>query len=390
MSDEKAKLLALVPQAPPHGGVAAQAALLLASKAFRAAFEPAVIRTNAFRPAENPDRKRLDIRSMTGALKLMVATANAVRRAEYSAVYCIANGDLSFPWVMLCALHAARLRGCPLILHVHASRSGFWEWQKQHVSDCRSNACALRKSISGMGDRICARLSWRASRLVHLTAGIDERYRALGWRPADLVLPNSTAVQAAVDPLLKEPGSMLFLGRLSREKGLFDLLEALSGLGAAAGNWKLHVAGSVPAGENPGAVESAVSTGGFGDRIVLHGLVMGEEKAGLLASCSILVQPTHRDVFPMAVVEAMASGLAVISTGVGEIPSIPSEAGWAMAEAGDPSSLRGAVSGLLSDPQSVLRMGKANREKALREYDVEVNAGRLVDLISGSIREVHR
>jgi len=89
-------------------------------------------------------------------------------------------------------------------------------------------------------------------------------------------------------------------------------------------------------------------------------------------------------------VEAMASGLAVISTGVGEIPSIPSEAGWAMAEAGDPSSLRGAVSGLLSDPQSVLRMGKANREKALREYDVEVNAGRLVDLISGSIREVHR
>jgi glycosyltransferase involved in cell wall biosynthesis len=317
MSDERAKLLAMVPQAPPHGGVAAQAALLLASRAFQAAFEPAVIRTNAFRPAENPDRKRLDIRSMTGAFKLMVATANAVRKAEYSAVYCIANGDLSFPWVVLCALHAARLRGCPLILHVHASRSGFWEWQKQHASDCRSGACALRKSISTMGDRICARLSWRAGRVVHLTAGIDEHYRALGWRPADLVLPNSTAVQA-VDPLLKEPGSMLFLGRLSREKGLFDLLEALSGLGAAAGNWKLHVAGSVPAGENPGAVDSAVGTGGFGNRIVLHGLVMGDEKAALLASCSILVQPTHRDVFPMAVVEAMASGGRYFHRGRGD------------------------------------------------------------------------
>jgi glycosyltransferase involved in cell wall biosynthesis len=386
MSDPRPVLLALIPQPPPFGGVAFQASLLLQSRAFTEAFEVVRLRTNSVRLAENPDRKHLDLRSVAGALRLAASTLAAAAGTGYSAVYCVANGDLSFPWVVDCALSSARLRRCPLVLHVHASRSGFWEWQKQQQSD-RAQASALRRMISRMGDRICAGLSSGAAGLIHLSSAIDQRYRSLGWRPADLVLPNSTSVPPSFDPLRKQPGRMLFLGRISREKGFFDLLEALAGLGPEAGRWELHVAGAVPAGEEHSEVESAARSPVFGGRIILHGLVRGSEKASLLETCSILVHPTHRDVFPMAVVEAMAAGMAVVSTGVGEIPSIPAADGWAQVGAGDPGSLRACLANLIADPSLVASMGASNRAKALAEYEVEANAGRVTRLILDSIRK---
>ena len=385
MSPGRARLLVMIPQAPPFGGVAAQASLLLSSRAFERSFEQIVIRTNTIRRLENPERKKLDLRSAAGAAKLALATAGAVLAGGYDAVYCTANGDLSFPWVVSCALHAARLRRCPLILHVHASRSGFWEWQKQLASGLPVRVSRLRSALSRAGDRLCAAQSRKADRIVHLTKGIDEHYGALGWRRADAIVPNGTRIPAQIAGGRPGPGELLFLGRLSREKGFFDLLEALSG--PVPGDWRLHVAGSVPAGEDPASVESALAAGGIRDRVLLHGLVTGSAKSALLSACSVLVHPTHRDVFPMSVVEAMASGMAVVACAKGEIPSMPAEGGWIEAAPGDPSSLRKAILRLLEDPAAAASMGEANRKKAMEEYEVEANSARIASLILTAVEE---
>lgn len=385
MNGRRIGLLVMTPQTPPHGGVAGQAAVLLGSRSFEETFSVRTIRTNSHRRTENPDRKGLDCRSLCKALSLSLTISRATLTGGYSAVYCVVNGDVSFIWIVLCASFAARLRRCPLILHVHASRNGFWEWQKRSETSRGPSAGRLRRIAGSVGDRLSAWLSRKADRLIHLTGGIDSHYSALGWRPADLVLPNSADQPASLDPSGKEPGSMLFLGRLSRDKGFFDLLDALTRMDREAVGWKLHAAGTVPAGEDPREIERAITSRGLGERVVLHGHVSGAFKGSLLAESAILVHPTHRDVFPMAVVEAMGYGMAVIATGVGEIPEIPSDGGWIEAVVGDPVSLGEAISGLLSDPACVAGMGSANRGKALEEYEIGRNSRKVVELILDAV-----
>jgi glycosyltransferase involved in cell wall biosynthesis len=87
----------------------------------------------------------------------------------------------------------------------------------------------------------------------------------------------------------------------------------------------------------------------------------------------------------MAVVEAMGYGMAVVATGVGEIPEIPPDGGWVEAAACDPVSLGKALSDLLSDPAAVAEMGAANREKAVQEYEIEINARKVVESILGVV-----
>ena len=390
MRGRKTGLLAMVPQTPPHGGVAGQAAVLLESRAFQETFLIRTIRTNSKRRTENPDGKVMDCRSLGKAFDLALAAFRAVLAGGYSAVYCVVNGDISFIWIVLCALFAARLRRCPLILHVHASRNGFWEWQKRSGAERRASEGRLRRIAGGIGDGLVAWLSRRADRVIHLTQGIDSHYAARGWRPADLVLPNSSELPSSIDTFGREPKSMLFLGRLSQDKGFFDLLDALARLDREAVGWKLHAAGTVPAGEDPGEIDMAIASRGLGDRVVLHGHVGGADKDALLAGSSILVHPTRRDVFPMAVVEAMGYGMAVIATGVGEIPEIPPDRGWVEATAGDPASIGEAISGLLSDPAVVAEMGAANRGKALEEYEIGLNSLKVVELIIDAVHEAGR
>lgn len=84
----------------------------------------------------------------------------------------------------------------------------------------------------------------------------------------------------------------------------------------------------------------------------------------LVAACDVVVLPTQRDPFPIALLEAMALGKPVVSTAVGGIPEMiaDGETGFVVPP-GDSAALAERVLALLEDPSGRRAMGRAARER---------------------------
>ncbi len=106
---------------------------------------------------------------------------------------------------------------------------------------------------------------------------------------------------------------LLFVGRLSPEKGLMIFLKALAA-SPLKNHFHLSVLGD---GQERALAESFVQKSDLSKQVVFHGFV--SDPSRYFASTDILVMPSLREGLPMALIEAKASGLPVIANKVGAI-----------------------------------------------------------------------
>ena len=111
----------------------------------------------------------------------------------------------------------------------------------------------------------------------------------------------------------------------------------------------------------------------------------GPELRRLFAEADLFVLPTLADCTPLAIVEAMAAGLAVVATDVGAISEqvVDGETGL-LVPPGDPADLGLTLAGLLDDPGRLKAYGAAGRRRAERCYDGPRNYATLMDLLKRS------
>jgi glycosyltransferase involved in cell wall biosynthesis len=168
--------------------------------------------------------------------------------------------------------------------------------------------------------------------------------RSLGARevrvvPAGVDLPENVA-----EP--EEPPHVLYVGRLSEEKGVQDLLDATEGMAR------------VVVGDGPlrGAVPDAV---GF----------VGPSMLGpYYERASIVACPSRREGYGVVAREAMAHGRPVVATAVGGlVDAVEDGVTGVLVPPRDPPALRSALERLLGDPGLRRRLGEAAREKARAE-----------------------
>lgn len=100
----------------------------------------------------------------------------------------------------------------------------------------------------------------------------------------------------------------------------------------------------------------------------------------LLPSMDVFVMPTTRDMSPAAISEAMAAGLAVVSTRMAGIPDlvVEGETGF-LAPVGDEAGYVRAIQRLIDNPVLCRRMGQAGRVRAEKELRRDIVYGRLID-----------
>jgi glycosyltransferase involved in cell wall biosynthesis len=114
---------------------------------------------------------------------------------------------------------------------------------------------------------------------------------------------------------------ILFLGAVVKEKGIFDIIEALFELRAS--NLKISM---IFAGDGEDLIEAknrcAILFSGSKISTSFLGWVDGKEKMQLLNYCNIFLLPSYFEGLPNSILEAMAVRLPVIATRVGEIPSV--------------------------------------------------------------------
>ncbi|MCX5639679.1 MAG: glycosyltransferase family 4 protein [Planctomycetota bacterium] len=182
-------------------------------------------------------------------------------------------------------------------------------------------------------------------------------------------------------PITEEPSRIdfLYLGRFLRDKGVADFAEAARALHALrtdANRFRCQVAGAVD--ENPSSVTDG-DVQHWAKSGTLESLGRLEDPRPALAACSVMVLPSYGEGMPMAVLEAMATGRAIITT---EAPGcretiIDGESGI-LVPPGSPAALAVAMEQFLEDPALVVSMGQAARVRAEKLFDSRIVNARVL------------
>jgi glycosyltransferase involved in cell wall biosynthesis len=164
----------------------------------------------------------------------------------------------------------------------------------------------------------------------------------------------------------------LFVGRLSREKGLLDLLEAWRLLRPIAA--LLVVAGPDMTGH---AWDAGASGRAFVER---HRLGAGVRFIGPLAdvapairAADLVVQPSHFEALGLSAIEALACGVPLVASAVGGLLDfVVDGVNGRLCPPHDPAALAACIGPLLADEAERARLAARARGSVVREYDERV------------------
>jgi len=240
----------------------------------------------------------------------------------------------------------ALARGCKVVMHAHGGAySAYW----------KSLSPRARAGNLAVLNRIHA--------LIVLGEGWREFFVSIGVpRERIVVLPNPVALPAVL-PLRGRAARVTFayLGLIAPHKGAFDLIEALALLhDATLEKMRVVIAGN---GEHA-ELERRIRLHALGGVVEVRSWLKPEERDALLASAEAFILPSYHEGLPMALLEAMAWGLAPIVTPVGSIPElIDSEMNGLLTQPGDLSGLAAAIERVALDAELRGRIGAAARRR---------------------------
>lgn len=254
-------------------------------------------------------------------------------------------------------LALSRLAGRPVVLHWHVP------------------AESTSLSASGRGRPIARWMLRRAAAVIALSPSWQPALSTLAGRDNVVVLPNPVdceAIRPPADPQARSASTVLFLGDFSPRKGAADLLAAAPVVLAEHPGARFVLCGGEPP---PALRQQAVA---LGAAVALPGVVKGEAKLRLLQEATLLALPSHAEGLPVALLEAMAAGLPVVTTPVGGIPDLVQEpVNGLLVPPGDAAALAAAILRLLADPDLRQAMGRRNRRLVEELFDVRAYVERL-------------
>jgi glycosyltransferase involved in cell wall biosynthesis len=264
----------------------------------------------------------------------------------------------------------ARARGGRTIYHIHPTA----------FLDFYEKGGPLRRAA------IHATLS-RADALVAITSHMKERLGQIVPHVPRFLVPNPVNLDRVPAPVQRDPATIVFLGWLVQNKGVFELVEAFVRVRVHVPSAKLVFAGS----KDDGRLRANVARHGVSDAVEFPGWLGPDEVVALLARATVFVLPSHTEGFPMAILEALACGTPIVATRVGGIPEILEHERHALLVAPrDVEGLTAALGRILQDGELRQRMSRANREAAMA-FDVGVASASLRSIYSavfGSQRTV--
>ena len=168
------------------------------------------------------------------------------------------------------------------------------------------------------------------------------------------------------DPVpVEDKKEILFVGRLSEEKGVLVLIEAIARLRSKHPDLRLKIAGS---GHLQGKIEDLIREKDIVDMVEILGFKPYEEVIGLYRSSSLVAVPSiYPDNLPTVCIEAMGVGRAVIASKIGGIPElIDEDKTGILVEPSDAEALAEGIDRLFSDFSLLRKMGEEGRKKAER------------------------
>jgi glycosyltransferase involved in cell wall biosynthesis len=187
--------------------------------------------------------------------------------------------------------------------------------------------------------------------------------------------------------LSPNPGRLLYVGRLSPEKGLVYLLKAIVMLKSRGVSCHLDIVGS---GALENELKAMVGALGISEQVTFHGYIpFGPGLLELYRRSEAFVLPSLTEGFPQVIVEALSVGLPAVATAVGGIPAFLADGETAMLVAPeDVHGLAGAVEKVVRDGALRERL-RRNGQALIRHNTLDVNCMRIMRILREEVLE-HR
>ena len=245
-----------------------------------------------------------------------------------------------------------RITGRPVLGTIHSRQIGMTELEVHRATDTHLCTVCRASELQALG------LGVERSRLSCIANGVDARE----FSPA---APSSMQPSTARRPSFDAP-VIGFAGRLSPEKGPEVFVRAALMLRDRLPRARFVIAGDGPMRER---VEALAAQYLLGDRLEMLGECA--DMPHVYQGLDVLINSSHSEALPLAVMEAMACGVPVVATRVGGVPELVAHGttGW-LAEAGDFQSLAAAAASLIEQPSMHARFAAAARERVLARFDI--------------------
>lgn len=286
------------------------------------------------------------------------------------------------------------LFGRPDIAHIHMSQRGSFDRKRLVCNLCRffkiktiihlhaSEFVSFYEKSSDRKKRKIKNTLTRSEAVITLGKIWEERVKRIAPDARTVILNNAVSLPETVCQQKVEEVSFLYLGMLIERKGVNDLLEAVKKLKEnhrqAAQRTRFHIGGT---GECETMLRRYVEDNGLSDMVCFHGWVEGVEKKELLSSCQVFVLPSYNEGLPVAILEALSYGMAVISSRVGSVEEAVSDGeNGILYTAGDVDALYRAIESLSKYPDKRTAMAASARHIAETVFDERIFFDKLKSL----------
>ncbi len=275
--------------------------------------------------------------------------------------------------------------GLPLVTTIHATevgRGGAVEGEyrkKVHVAEHRlaENSERVICCSNYMIGHLQNTLSVSPERIHVIPNGVDmSRFRA-----------NRKTIETQNGFRLKGGKTILFVGRLVKEKGVLTLLEAFHKLRQSGNNSELVIVGDGPMREE---LAKEAARRGIDKRVTFTGFVDEATLVSAYRSSDVFVLPSLYEPFGMVALEAMASGTPVVVSDVGGLSEIVEDGHTGLkVRPGDPTQLAEALARALVDARLARRL-KANGYQMARErYGWDMVGEKTLSVYEQALSQAH-
>jgi len=248
----------------------------------------------------------------------------------------------------------------------------------------------------------------------YITRKIAERFPE--HRQKCLTLNNAAIPASEAGTSERDPNHVLFVGRVSPEKGVHVLVDAFHHVLERFPEARLHVVGGVgsapleflvglsddphvanlrrfyepidESGKDPYFVHLERAAGAeLGKRIIFEGRVNHDQTAAAYRQTSLLVNPSLSESFGMTLVEAMMHAVPVVASRIGGMPYIVDDgATGLLVDAADVHGLASAMCALLADRKKACEMGRTGKMRAMDRFSWDRTAETLISQFESSRR----
>lgn len=300
---------------------------------------------------------RLSLRRGSRSVQNTAQVARALARRRVDVLHLCSTGQPLGLLRDLPVLVLARAARVPVVLHLHGD-----------------GARLLQRP------RITRRVAKYIAHTVALGEDSAQSARQAGVDPVSVV-PNSIALRPLPERHWARDGviQLLYVGWFLRSKGLDDLLEAVARVPelrlTLLGRWVVEPDGST--GEE--RIRARLAQPDLAGRVELVGEVPPDDVWSYYERSDLFALPSHGEGLPMALLEAMSTGLPVVVTPVGAIPEVVTEGEQGhLVPVEDIDALTAALQGWT--PDRLAQAGRAARERIAERFSHEVAHKRLLSL----------